>query len=81
MDAIGATVIIVVALVLLLIIVFLRYVPLGLWIRALSSGVKIKVGTLVGMRLRRISRSMLILVLLSAFFYAVSIGISLASMR
>ena len=55
MDAIGATVIIVVALVLLLIIVFLRYVPLGLWIRALSSGVKIKVGTLVGMRLRRIS--------------------------
>ena len=54
MDAIGATVIVIVALVLLLIIVFLRYVPLGLWIRALSSGVKIKVGTLVGMRLRRI---------------------------
>ena len=54
-GAVGATVIVVVALALLLIIVFLRYVPLGLWIRAMSSGVKIKVGTLVGMRLRRIS--------------------------
>ena len=55
MDAISATLVIIVALVLLLIIVFLRYVPIGLWIRAMSSGVKIKVGTLVGMRLRRIS--------------------------
>ena len=60
MDAISATLIIIVALVLLLIIVFLRYVPLGLWIRAMSSGVKIKVGTLVGMRLRRISPHRLI---------------------
>ncbi len=60
MDAIGATVIVIIALVLLLIIVFLRYVPLGLWIRAMSSGVKIKVGTLVGMRLRRISPHRLI---------------------
>ena len=55
MNATGVTIIVIVALVLLLFTVFLRYVPLGLWIRALSSGVKIKVGTLVGMRLRRIS--------------------------
>lgn len=55
MDATAATLIIVIALVLLLVIVFLRYVPIGLWIRALSSGVKIKISTLIGMRLRRIS--------------------------
>ena len=55
MDAIALTLIVVIALVLLLAIVFLRYVPLGLWIRATSSGVKIKISTLVGMRLRRIS--------------------------
>ena len=55
MDAIALTLIVVIALVLLLAIVFLRYVPLGLWIRATSSGVKIKISTLIGMRLRRIS--------------------------
>ena len=55
MDPTTATLLIIIGLVLLLIIVFLRYVPVGLWIRAMSSGVKIKVSTLVGMRLRRIS--------------------------
>ncbi len=59
-NATGVTIIVIVALVLLLFIVFLRYVPLGLWIRAMSSGVKIKVSTLVGMRLRRISPHRLI---------------------
>ncbi len=33
---------------------FFRFVPVGLWISALSSGVKIKIITLVGMRLRRV---------------------------
>ena len=42
-------------LAVILVLVFLRYVPLGLWVRALSSGVKLKVSTLIGMRLRRIS--------------------------
>ena len=55
MDAATVTLFIIVFLVLLLIIVFLRYVPLGLWIRAMSSGVKIKISTLIGMRLRRIN--------------------------
>lgn len=55
MNAMGLTLIVLIALVLLLVIVFLRYVPIGLWIRATSSGVKIKISTLIGMRLRRIS--------------------------
>ena len=46
--------IIVVAAV-LLIAVFLRYVPLGLWIRARASGVPLTIIMLIGMRLRRIS--------------------------
>lgn len=41
--------------ILILLLVFFRYVPVGLWIRALSSGVKIRVSALIGMRLRRIS--------------------------
>ena len=53
----GATVMILVLLLLaiVLVLVFLRYVPLGLWVRAMSSGVKVKVSALIGMRLRRIS--------------------------
>ena len=53
----GATVMILVLLLLavVLVLVFLRSVPLGLWVRALSSGVKVKVSALIGMRLRRIS--------------------------
>src|SRR5699024_2371076 len=35
--------------------VFLRFVPLGLWITAFFSGVKINIGTLIGMRFRRVT--------------------------
>lgn len=43
-----------VALVVLGVILFLNFVPLGLWITAFFSGVSIKITTLVGMRLRRV---------------------------
>ena len=61
MNAMGLTLIVLIALVLLLVIVFLRYVPIGLWIRATSSGVKIKISTLIGMRLRRMKKKLLLL--------------------
>ena len=57
--------IIVVAAV-LLIAVFLRYVPLGLWIRARSSGVPLSIMMLIGMRLRRISPPRLVDSLITA---------------
>jgi len=47
--------IIIAVIVLIVLAVFFRYVPVGLWIRAISSGVKIRVSALVGMRLRRIN--------------------------
>lgn len=37
------------------VLLFLRFVPIGLWITAYFSGVKISVGTLIGMRLRRVT--------------------------
>ena len=56
MDPVSSVMIIILlSLAAILVLVFLRYVPLGLWVRALSSGVKLKVSTLIGMRLRRIS--------------------------
>ena len=42
------------AAVLLFVVIFLRFVPLGLWISAVSSGAKVGIGSLVGMRLRKV---------------------------
>ncbi|HHY36835.1 MAG TPA: UPF0365 family protein, partial [Firmicutes bacterium] len=41
-------------LVFLGLMVILSFVPLGLWISALASGVRVGMGTLIGMRLRRV---------------------------
>ncbi len=46
--------------------VFFRFVPLGLWISALASGVHISIATLVGMRIRRIQPHRLVHPLIKA---------------
>ena len=50
--------------VLLFIFIFLRFVPLGLWISAISSGAKISIFALIGMRLRRVSPAKIVLPLI-----------------
>ena len=57
-------VIIVVALVVLA--VFLHFVPMGLWISSLASGVHVSIGSLVGMRIRRIQPQRLVYPLIKA---------------
>ncbi|MCL2415591.1 MAG: flotillin-like protein FloA [Defluviitaleaceae bacterium] len=47
-------IIIIVAGAILLLTLFLNFVPVGLWISAVSAGVKVKIFSLVGMRLRRV---------------------------
>jgi len=47
------TILIAFAIVILLIL-FFTFVPIGLWITAFFSGVKVKISTLIGMRLRRV---------------------------
>lgn len=42
---------------LIIIVTFFRFVPVGLWITAIFSGVKISILTLVGMRIRRVKPS------------------------
>lgn len=44
-----------VGLVFILLVIFLSFVPLGLWITAFFSGVKVGITTLVGMKLRRVA--------------------------
>ncbi len=45
---------------------FLRFVPVGLWITAYFSGVKVSIGTLIGMRLRRVNPQNIIQPLIKA---------------
>ncbi|AYW48173.1 hypothetical protein C7K38_07175 [Tetragenococcus osmophilus] len=53
-------------LIIILLIVFLRFVPVGLWVTAYFSGVKVGIGTLVGMRLRRVNPHRIIRPLIKA---------------
>lgn len=45
---------------------FFHFVPLGLWISALAAGVNVGIFTLIGMRLRRVSPSKIVLPLVKA---------------
>lgn len=53
-------------IVIILIILFFQFVPLGLWISALAAGVKIMVMTLIGMRLRRVPANLIVIPLIKA---------------
>ncbi|WP_026516602.1 flotillin-like protein FloA [Butyrivibrio sp. MC2021] len=48
------TTIIIAALIILLVVVFFTVIPVGMWISAVASGVKISIFSLVGMKLRRV---------------------------
>ena len=47
--------------IVLVLIFLLRFVPLGLWITARTSGVRVRISTLVGMRFRRVNPSKIVL--------------------
>lgn len=53
-------------LVFILIVLFFRFVPVGLWITAYFSGAKVSIGNLVGMRLRRVTPSAIVNPLIKA---------------
>ena len=50
--------------VLIFVILFLRFVPVGLWISAISSGAKVGIFSLIGMRLRRVKPSHIVMPLI-----------------
>ena len=57
---------IIVVIVLIVLAIFLHFVPMGLWISALASGVHIPISALVGMRIRRIQPQRLVYPLIKA---------------
>ena len=58
--------IIILGIILLLVILFFIFVPIGLWISAIASGVKIGIFDLIGMRLRRVSPAKIVLPMIKA---------------
>jgi uncharacterized protein YqfA (UPF0365 family) len=53
-DPAYAVVLAIALAVLFVLFIFFRFVPVGLWISAVSAGVKVGIGQLIGMRLRRV---------------------------
>lgn len=53
-------------LVIAVVAVFLNFVPLGLWISAIAAGVNVGIFNLIGMRLRRVPASKIVLPLIKA---------------
>ncbi len=70
---IGIVIIVVVAVILLSIL--LSFIPVGLWITAYFSGVKIGIFTLVGMRLRRVSPAKIVNPLIKATKAGLKLGV------
>lgn len=58
--------IIILGIVLLLVVVFFIFVPIGLWISAIASGVKVSIFDLIGMRLRRVAPAKIVLPMIKA---------------
>jgi uncharacterized protein YqfA (UPF0365 family) len=66
MEAAFMSVAVLVAIVATFLAFFLHFVPVGLWITALFSGVRVGLGTLIGMRLRKVNPSDIVRPLISA---------------
>ena len=62
----GVAFLILLAVILILLVVFFTFFPLGLWISAAASGVHISIFSLVGMRFRRINPSKIVLPMIKA---------------
>lgn len=64
MDVIGF--VIGIGLIIMLVTVFVIFIPIGLWISALAAGVKLSMFNLIGMRLRRVIPIRIVLPLIKA---------------
>ena len=62
-------------LIMLVVIIFFRFVPLGIWFQALMSGVRVSFFVLFGMRFRKVNPSAIVLPLINAHKAGVGIGI------
>ena len=66
MESSVATLLVIGGLLVIALVFLLYFVPLGLWITALFSGVRVSIGTLIGMRLRKVPPAEIVRPLISA---------------
>ena len=66
MDVASVTLIVTAVVIVVLLMLFLYFVPVGLWITAMFSGVRVGLGTLIGMRLRKVNPGDIVRPLISA---------------
>ena len=76
MDGNMAMILGIIAVVFVVVCVFLSFVPLGLWISALSSGVHVSMGALIGMKIRHIKPHRLVQPLIKANKAGLGLNIS-----
>ncbi|RIK44407.1 MAG: hypothetical protein DCC58_08340 [Chloroflexi bacterium] len=76
MDGTILTLLIVVAAALVVIVLFFYFVPIGLWVTALFSGVHVGIGTLIGMRLRKVNPGEIVRPMISATKAGLALDIS-----
>jgi len=66
----------VIGLIILLLVLFFVFVPVGLWISCLASNVKVSIVNLIGMRLRRVVPSRIVMPLIKATKAGLPIGVN-----
>jgi len=75
MEGLAAGTIVLAAVAIILLMFTLWAVPVGLWITAFASGVRVKLGNLVGMRFRKVHPQSIILPMISATKAGLSLDI------
>lgn len=76
MGGLGIGTILITILVIFLLVMFFTFIPVGLWVTAFFSGVRIKLSNLVGMRLRRVVPSRIVNPLIKATKAGLDLDIS-----
>lgn len=75
-DAAFVTTIIIAVIAIIVLSVFFTLVPVALWISAMAAGVRVSIFTLIGMRLRRVIPSRIVIPLIKAHKAGLDVGIS-----
>jgi uncharacterized protein YqfA (UPF0365 family) len=60
----------------LFLVVFFRFIPVGLWVTALASGVRVKFSTLFGMRFRKVNPSNIVNPLINSYKAGLELSIN-----
>ncbi len=68
--------IIILAVIITFLAVFFSFVPVGLWISALAAGVKVSLGNMIGMRLRRVNPKNIVRPLIKAIKAGLNVNIN-----